>query len=123
MRTFVAAVALAALVGAWFWWRLLSHPAGAPPRAREGGAVQAAARMGPLEPATNRQGRDLSDIGLPVSDAAACARQCAVDGRCMAMSFVEGADGALGLCWLKGSVPAASENPAVVSAVKVPAQQ
>jgi hypothetical protein len=119
MRIFIAAVAFAALVGAWFWWRLVSHPVEVAPGPRDAGAAQAAPHMGPLEQATNRQGRDLSDIGMRVSDAAACSRLCGVDDRCMAMSFVKSADGAAGLCWLKGSVPGASDNAAVVSALKI----
>jgi PAN domain len=120
MRIFIAAVAFAALIGAWFWWRLVSQPVDAPAGARANAvAVPAAPHMGPLEQATNRQGRDLADVGMRVSDAAACSRLCTVDDRCMAMSFVKAADGASGLCWLKGSVPGASENLAVVSAVKI----
>jgi hypothetical protein len=116
MRTLVAALAFAVLVVTVFGWLLLGR-AGDAASAHDPGAVSSAARMGPLEQATNRQGRDLSEIGLRVTDAAACSRLCAVDERCLAMSFVMG-DGA-GICWLKGSVPSANENPAVVSAVKV----
>ena len=36
----------------------------------------------------------------------------------MAMSFVKAADATSGICWLKGSAPSASENPAVISAIK-----
>jgi hypothetical protein len=117
MRTFVAAVALAVLAVALFVWLLLSHPGDAAGTSDPAGA--SGARMGPLEADTNRQGRDLSDIGLRLTDAAACSRLCGVDERCLAMSFVKAADGASGICWLKGSVPSANENPAVVSAVKV----
>jgi hypothetical protein len=119
MRVFIAAVAFAALVAAWFSWRLLGPPVAAASGSQESSAPLGAARMGPLESSTNRQGRDLSDVGMRVSDAAACSRLCALDGRCMAMSFVMAADGLSGLCWLKGSVPGASENAAVISAVKV----
>jgi hypothetical protein len=122
MRTLVAAVALAVLAVALFVWLLLGHTgdgSAAPDSAGSAGA----ALMGPLEPDTNRQGRDLTDIGLRVTDAAACSRLCRIDERCVAMSFVKGGDGASGICWLKGSVPNASENPAVVSAVKIPVAQ
>jgi PAN domain len=120
MRTLVAAVAFAFLVVAVFVWLLLSH-AGDAAGARDPAGASGTARMGALEADTNRLGRDLSDIGLKVPDAAACSRLCAIDERCLAMSFVKGGDAGAGLCWLKGSVPGASENPAVVSAVKVPA--
>jgi PAN domain len=120
MRVLVAAVGLAVLVIALFWWRVASPP-GAAAGARDATAGPGTARMGPLEPATNRQGRDLADIGLRVTNAAACSRLCAVDERCMAMSFVKSGEAA-GICWLKGSVPSASENAAVVSAVKIPAE-
>jgi hypothetical protein len=116
MRTFVAAVAFAVLVVALFIWLLLRQPGD---RAAGPVAASGVARMGPLEADTNRQGRDLADVGIRLTDAAACSRLCAVDERCLAMSFVKAADGAAGICWLKGSVPGASENPAVVSAVKV----
>jgi hypothetical protein len=116
MRTLVAAVVFAVLVVASFAWLLLRQPG---VNAGDPVAASGVARMGPLEPDTNRQGRDLADIGLRLTDAAACARLCEVDERCMAMSFVKASDGASGICWLKGSVPGASENPAVVSAVKV----
>ena len=82
------------------------------PRARHG--------WGRSSPTPIDQGRDLTDIGLRVTDAAACSRLCGIDERCMAMSFVKAADTTSGICWLKGSVPNASENPAVVSAVKTP---
>jgi len=115
MRTLIASVTLALLVVVLFSWLLLSHPGDAP---GSGELASASAQMGPLEPGTNRQGRDLADIGLRVPDAAACSRLCGIDERCLAMSFVAAADGASGICWLKGSVPSPSENPAVVSAVK-----
>ena len=52
MRIFIAAVAFAAMIGAWFWWRLVSQPVEAAPAARAGnGAVLAAPHMGPLEQA------------------------------------------------------------------------
>jgi hypothetical protein len=120
MRTLVAAVAFSVLVIGLFVSLMLSHAgdaAGAPDLA----AASGSARMGELESDTNRQGRDLAEIGLKVPDAAACSRLCAIDERCLAMSFVKGGDTGAGLCWLKGSVPSASENPAVVSAVKIPA--
>ena len=120
MRTLVAAVALAVLVVVLFVWLLFSH-AGNGTAAGDPAGAAGAARMGPLEPDTNRQGRDLTDIGLRVTDAAACSRLCGIDERCMAMSFVKAADTTSGICWLKGSVPNASENPAAVSAVKTPA--
>jgi hypothetical protein len=118
MRTLVAALALAVVAVALFVWLLFSHTGDAT-AARDPAGATGAARMGPLEPDTNRQGRDLADIGLRVTDAAACSRLCRIDERCMAMSFVKGADGTSGICWLKGSVPATSENPAVVSAIKI----
>jgi hypothetical protein len=120
MRTLVAALAFAVLVIAVFAWLMLSH-ASDTAGGREPAIARGAARMGALEADTNRQGRDLSDIGLKVPDAAACSRLCAVDERCLAMSFVKGGDAEAGLCWLKQSVPSASENAAVVSAVKIPA--
>jgi PAN domain len=117
MRTLLAAVAFAVLVVTVLVWLVLGRPGDAA-GAHDPAAISGEARMGPLEQATNRQGRDISEIGLRVTDAAACSRLCAVDERCLAMSFVMG-DGA-GICWLKGSVPSASESPAVVSAVKLP---
>ena len=117
MRTLVAAVALAVLVVALFVWLLFSHAGNGSAAPDPAGT----ARMGPLEPDTNRQGRDLADIGLRVTDAAACSRLCGIDERCMAMSFVKAADTTSGICWLKGSVPDASESPAVISAIKTPA--
>ncbi len=96
----------------------MSGPAGADASAAP---ASGAARMGPLEADTNRQGRDLGERGLRLTDAAACSRQCAVDERCLAMSFVKDGDSASGICWLKGSVPSASENPSVVSAIKIQA--
>jgi hypothetical protein len=123
MRVFIAALAFAALVGALFWWRLPSHSIDAAPAARDPATLQSGRQMGPLEQATNRQGRDLSDVGMRLTDAAACSRLCAADDRCMAMSFVKSADAGSGLCWLKGSVPGATENAAVVSAVKIVADQ
>jgi hypothetical protein len=120
MRTLVAAVAFAVLVIALFGW-LASHPGDAG-GARDAAAAPGAPHMGPLEQATNRQGRDLADIGLRVPDASACSRLCAIDERCMAMSFVKAGDTASGICWLKSSVPGASESAAVVSAVKIVAE-
>jgi hypothetical protein len=118
MRTLVAALALAVLAVALFVWLLVGHP-GDGTGAQDPAGTAGAARMGPLEADTNRQGRDLADVGLRVTDAAACSRLCRIDERCMAMSFVKGADGTSGICWLKGSVPATSENPAVISAIKI----
>ena len=123
MRVFIAAVVFAALVGAAFWWRVAMPPADGQPATRGAGNAQGGARMGPLEAATNRQGRDLSNNGVRVTDALACSRLCAVDERCMAMSFVKTADATSGFCWLKGSVPTLSVNDAVVSAVKAPAEK
>lgn len=123
MRVFIAAVIFAALVGAAFWWRVAIPPTDGQPATRAAGNAQGGARMGPLEPATNRQGRDLSDVGVRVTDALACSRLCAIDERCMAMSFVKAADSTAGICWLKGSVPVPSENDAIVSAVKAPAEK
>src|SRR5450755_963026 len=118
MRTLIAAVVFAVLIGAAFWWRMTNPPRGALSAAPGSGAASAP-HMGPLEQATNRQGRDLSDIGMRLPDAAACSRLCAIDDRCRAMSFVKSAEAASGICWLKGSVPGPSESAAVVSAVKV----
>ncbi len=120
MRTFIAVVAVAVLVALAALWRMANPSHEAPPAAHAAAPASAAAQMGPLEASTNRQGRDLSDFGDRVADAAACAHQCAIDDRCMAMSFVKSADAPAGMCWLKGSVPTASANPAVVSAVKIP---
>jgi len=118
MRPLVAAVALALLGVVLFTWFMARQPGNATDTGTPAGA-SAAAGMGPLEPDTNRQGRDLAEIGLRVSDAAACSRLCGIDERCLAMSFVKGSDAEAGRCWLKGSVPGASANPAVISAVKI----
>jgi hypothetical protein len=124
MRIFIAAVVFAVLVGAAFWWHVAAPPAGG--QAADAHGVRGGSggvRMGPLEQATNRQGRDLADVGVRLTDALACSRLCDIDDRCMAMSFVKTADAASGFCWLKGSVPTPSENAAVVSAVKTPADK
>ena len=75
--------------------------------------------MGDLEPGVNRMGRDLSETGSRTTDAAGCARLCAADERCKAMSFMARPAPADGICWLKTSVPEPTPNPAMVSAVKI----
>lgn len=82
------------------------------------GASKIASNMGPLEIGTNRPGRDFSDFGVRARDAAECSQWCAEDDRCLAMSFLARPPPSDGICWLKGSVPAATANPAMVSAVK-----
>lgn len=76
------------------------------------------AGMGPLEPATNRPGRDLSDNGAQADSAQECASRCADDSRCQAMSFAQPSPPAAGICFLKGSVPEPASSPSIVSAVK-----
>ena len=81
-------------------------------------SAAAASTMGPLEPSTNRQGRDISQSGVRTSTAAQCSDLCAADPNCRAMSFAT-SDGQGGLCFVKSGVPDPTENPAVTSAVKV----
>lgn len=89
---------------------------------RDGASVKPAAPagqvMGPLEPSTNRQGRDISQAGMRMTSAVQCSALCAADPQCRAMSFATSDNGS-GLCFLKSAVPAATESPAVVSAVKI----
>ena len=76
--------------------------------------------MGAFEAGTNRQGRDLSEFGARVGDAAGCAKLCMQEPRCKAMSYMARPPPDDGVCWLKESVPEATPNPAMVSAVKLP---
>lgn len=110
MRNVIIVVVIIIAVGSAIVW-LRSGDA---TRAR----ADAAPAMGPLEAATNRQGRDLSRGGTATADAAQCSTLCAINPACKAMSFAINADGAGGICFLKSDVPAATENAAVTSAVK-----
>jgi hypothetical protein len=108
------AVLVVVAIAFWTVWKTLPET----PRP----ASQADARpstMGPLEPKTNRQGRDLSIGGELSGSAAECARLCDAHNRCKAMSYSAGTSGELGRCWLKESVPAATPNDLMTSAVKL----
>ena len=108
-RWVLVAVAVAVILGAWFL--RTSRPAAedAPP---------ARAAMGALEERTDRSGSDLSRHPLPANNAGECAGFCEAEADCKAMTWVKHPDMFGGVCWLKGAVPAPSENEAAVSAVK-----
>jgi hypothetical protein len=75
--------------------------------------------MGPLEEATNRQGRDISQAAPRTDDASQCSLLCSLNPDCRAMSFAKDGDGKGGICLLKSDVPTATQNAAVISAVKI----
>jgi hypothetical protein len=84
-----------------------------PPRAKP-------ARMGELQLQTNLQGGDIENIDKQaVNTAGACSELCLRNNGCKAMTFVQHPTGSGGICWLKDTVPAASRNPAMTSAIKV----
>ena len=114
LASFLAATALALL--AVFWLRAGGDATIGKPGAAD---ATAASTMGPLEAATNRQGRDLSQAPARTDTAAQCSDLCGFNPACKAMSFAKDADGKGGICLLKWDVPAATENPAVTSAVKL----
>ena len=108
------AVVVVLAIAFWTVWKTLPEA----PRA----VSQAGARpstMGPLEPNTNRQGRDLSIGGELSGSAAECARLCDLSDRCQAMSYSAGTSEQPGRCWLKESVPASTPNDLMTSAVKL----
>lgn len=75
--------------------------------------------MGSLEGGTNRQGSDLSSVGVLTNSAAECSDMCREDANCKAMTFVKHSNTNGGICWLKGSVPGPSPHSSMVSAVKL----
>ena len=74
------------------------------------------ARMGDLEPGTNRQGHDLSNF--IVDGPQACSESCDTNVHCLAMTMVKRPGGG-GICWLKDSVPPMSQHTDMVSAIKI----
>ena len=119
-QNILAAVVIALLVGTsspWWWAKLF------PSKSQGGGRPDSQpsltqSSMGELEGGTNRQGGDLSGVGIQVNSAQECSDYCAAEGNCRAMTFVKHPDANGGICWLKGSVPSPHPNPLAVSAVK-----
>lgn len=108
------AVVVVVVIAFWVVWKALPEAS----RPASQGEAQTAS-MGPLEPKTNRRGRDLSIGGELADNAAECARLCDESDRCQAMSYSAGASGQAGRCWLKESVPAPTPNELMTSAVKL----
>jgi hypothetical protein len=78
------------------------------------------ARMGELQWQTNLQGRDTENIDKSeVNTAGACSEMCLRNNGCKAMTFVQHPTGSGGICWLKDTVPPASHNAEMTSAVKI----
>jgi hypothetical protein len=117
MRVLLFLLVAAVLAGVALAWRGLGGDAstgGSVPGRGPGGSG-----MGPLEVATNRQGRDLSQAGVRTDTASQCADLCGTNPLCKAMSFAKSVEGDGGICLLKSEVPNATENPVVTSAVKI----
>jgi hypothetical protein len=119
MRTLLITIAAILIVmgtGTWLFLTFRSQPSSDSPVPQASRPMSA--RMGPLEPATNRQGRDLSVAGIHAASAQQCSDLCAADNHCMSMSFAKTSGSNAGICFLKGSVPSPSPNDAMISAVK-----
>jgi len=114
IRTLAVAVILLALIGGAVVWL---RPAEVTTRQLPTDVARSV--MGPLEPATNRPGRDIAELGTRVDSASRCADFCARNPACQAMSFAKAAEAADGICWLKWAVPAPTESAAMVSAVRI----
>jgi hypothetical protein len=68
----------------------------------------------------DRPGSDYRFFELTVADPAQCWAQCALEGQCLAWTYVHpGIQGDSARCWLKNSVPAQAPNAAfAISGVK-----
>jgi hypothetical protein len=113
--------AVAVVLAAWKPWVPSSpsvpyYPEPPPQRATEPPPQRAT--MGPLEGGTNRQGGDLSAVGIQVNSAGECSDMCEQNYNCRAMTFVKHASANGGICWLKGTVGSPYPNPSMVSAIK-----
>jgi hypothetical protein len=72
-----------------------------------------------IEHNTDRPGSGLRDFDLPDAYPELCLAECASDNRCRAWTYVKpGIQGRKARCWLKHSVPRATESPNCVSGVK-----
>lgn len=77
--------------------------------------AEAQVRFG-LELGTNRNGADYTSLVTATPEA--CLAQCQADTRCAAYTFVRTAASGSPNCWLKDSVPAASDHADCVSGVR-----
>ena len=72
-----------------------------------------------IEVDTNRGGSDYDNFDLPKADPNLCADACEKDQKCRAYTYVKpGVQGNNARCWLKDSVPSASQSNCCVSGVK-----
>jgi hypothetical protein len=73
-----------------------------------------------IEYGTDRSGSDLMGFALPPNGSPQnCEGACYANPNCVAWTFVRtGHQGPTPRCWLKGAVPARSDNPNAVSGVK-----
>ncbi len=120
IQAIIVGLVLALLAGSsspW-WWNKVS-PSSKSASSGSGGSSHLPTHfMGPLEGGTNRQGSDLSAVGIQSNNASECSDLCDRDDNCMAMTFVKHNNANGGICWPKGSVASPAPNQSMVSAVK-----
>ena len=139
LQTILVAVAIALLAGGsapWWWNQLFPHQPTPPSTQIQAQTPEqpgndktpdpAAAKptpppptMGELEGGTNLNGGDFGPIGMQSNSAEECSYACLQDATCKAMTFVKNSPATGGVCWLKSSVPAATPNASMTSAVKL----
>ncbi len=80
-------------------------------------AVSGVKLMGAIERGFNRQGGDLA-AGVSSEDPPACLRACQGDPRCQAWTWVKPKGKGQGVCWLKGTSPAAVNDDCCFSGIR-----
>jgi hypothetical protein len=72
-----------------------------------------------MEHDVDRPGSDFANFDLPEARPHLCKEACMRDSRCLAFTYVNpGVQGPNARCWLKNSVPPATQNACCVSGVK-----
>lgn len=84
------------------------------------GMISGVRIMGTIETGVDRPGRDLRP-GFPSANPAGCQRECQLDSRCEAWTWVRPAPqaGGDGVCWLKSTAPVPTNNACCDSGVRL----